>query len=93
MWRLDREEEETVQYMVAIAMIVFGMVLCMMGFWVSPVGIISNSVLAALGQILLLVGAIFHINLNFKSKETHFETRVENRLKDIENKMNNKGGE
>ena len=87
MWRLDREEEEAVQYLVAIAMIIFGMILCMMGFWVSPVGIISNSVLAALGQILLLVGAIFHINLNFRSKENSFETRYDQRLKDLEDKM------
>lgn len=87
MFRLDREEEEAVQYIVAIAMIIFGMVLCMMGFWVSPVGIISNSVLAALGQILLLVGAIFHINLNFRSKENSFETRYDQRLKDLEDKM------
>lgn len=87
MWRLDREEEEAVQYCVAIAMIIFGMVLCMMGFWVSPVGIISNSVLAALGQIMLLVGAIFHINLNFRSKENSFETRYDQRLKDLEEKM------
>lgn len=87
MWRLDREEEEAVQYCVAIAMIIFGMILCMMGFWVSPVGIISNSVLAALGQIMLLVGAIFHINLNFRSKENSFETRYDQRLKDLEDKM------
>lgn len=87
MFRLDREEEEAVQYLVAIAMIIFGMILCMMGFWVSPVGIISNSVLAALGQILLLVGAIFHINLNFRSKENSFETRYDQRLKDLEDKM------
>lgn len=87
MWRLDREEEEAVQYLVAIAMIIFGMILCMMGFWVSPVGIISNSVLAALGQIMLLVGAIFHINLNFRSKENSFETRYDQRLKDLEDKM------
>ena len=90
MWRLDREEEETIQYGVAIAMIIFGMVLCMMGFWVSPIGEISTSVLGALGQILLLVGAIFQINLNWKSKENHFETTVDNRLKNIEDKINKK---
>ena len=87
MWRLDKEEEEAVQYLVAIAMIIFGMVLCMMGFWVDPVGIISNSVLAALGQILLLVGAIFHINVSWKHKETSFESTVDRRLKDIEDKL------
>ena len=87
MWRLDKEEEETIQYAVAIAMIIFGMVLCMMGFWVSPMGEIHTSVLGALGQILLLVGAIFHINLNFKHKENHFETAVNDRLKSIEEKL------
>lgn len=87
MWRLDREEEQTIQYIVAIAMIIFGMVLCMMGFWVAPTGEISTSVLGALGQILLLVGAIFHINLNWKNKESHFETKVDDRLRNIEEKL------
>ena len=87
MFRLDREEEEAVQYLVAIAMIIFGMVLCMMGFWVSPVGVISNSVLAALGQILLLVGAIFHINISWKHKESNFEAKVDERIKHLEDKM------
>jgi hypothetical protein len=84
MIKWTKEEEEAIQYIIAIAMIVFGMVLCMMGFWVSPVGIISNSVLAALGQILLLVGAIFHLNLSFKSKENHFESMVNDRLNKLE---------
>lgn len=88
MWRLDREEEEVIQYGVAIAMIIFGMVLCMMGFWVSPVGIIDTSILGVLGQILLLVGAIFHINLNWKGKEYSFESKIDQRLKEIEDKIN-----
>lgn len=90
MIKWTKEEEEAIQYIVAIAMIVFGMILCMMGFWVSPVGIISNSVLAALGQILLLVGAIFHLNLSFKSKENHFETMVNERLNKLEQKKGEK---
>ena len=87
MSRITSENEQLIQYIVAIAMIIFGMVLCMMGFWVAPTGIISNSVLAALGQILLLVGAIFHLNLNWKSKEINFETTVDKRLKELEDKI------
>lgn len=87
MWRLDREEEETIQYGVAIAMIIFGMILCMCGFWVSPTGVIDTTVLGALGQILLLVGAIFHININYRIKDNHFETKVNDRLDEIEKKL------
>lgn len=87
MWKWDKEEEEAIQYLVAIAMIVFGMILCMMGFWVSPIGVIDTTVLGALGQILLLVGAIFHININYRSKENYFETKVNERLKDLEDKV------
>ena len=90
MIKWTKEEEEAIQYIVAIAMIVFGMVLCMMGFWVAPTGIISNSVLAALGQILLLVGAIFHLNLSFKHKENTFETMVNDRLNKLEQKKGEK---
>lgn len=87
MWKWDKEEEEAIQYLVAIAMIVFGMILCMMGFWVSPIGVIDTTVLGALGQILLLVGAIFHININYRSKENYFETKVNDRLEEIEKKI------
>lgn len=87
MWKWDKEEEEAIQYLVAIAMIVFGMILCMMGFWVSPIGVIDTTVLGALGQILLLVGAIFHININYRSKENYFETKVNDRLEEIEKKL------
>lgn len=85
MWNKDKEE--AVQYIVAIAMIIFGMILCMMGFWVDPTGIISNSVLTALGEILLLVGGIFNLNLPFRHREMMYGSNVEKRLKDLEDKM------
>lgn len=87
MFHWNKEEEEAIQYIVAIAMIIFGMILCMMGFWVSPIGVIDTTVLGALGQILLLVGAIFHININYRSKENYFETKVNDRLDEIEKKL------
>ena len=67
MFKLDREEEESIQYIVAIAMLIFGMVLCLLGFFTPPVGEIHTSVLAVLGQILILVGAIFHLNISYKN--------------------------
>ena len=85
MW--NKNKEEAVQYIVAIAMIIFGMILCMMGFWVDPAGIISNSVLTALGEIFLLVGGIFNLNLPFRHRETMYGSNVEKRLKDLEDKM------
>ena len=86
MFKLDREEEESIQYIVAIAMLIFGMVLCLLGFFTPPVGEIHTSVLAVLGQILILVGAIFHLNISYKNKEQHFESLFEKRLEKLGNK-------
>lgn len=37
MWKLEEKEKDTIEYIVAIAMIVFGMILCMFAFFTPPV--------------------------------------------------------
>lgn len=88
MLKFDKEEEEAIQYFVAIGMLLFGGVLCLLGFFTPPVGEIHTSVLAVLGQILILVGSIFHLQISYRNKENQFETQFKERLDKLEN---NKG--
>lgn len=37
MWKLQEDEKDTIEYIVAIAMIIFGMILCMFAFFTPPV--------------------------------------------------------
>ena len=76
MWKLDEKEKDTIEYIVAIAMIIFGMILCLFAFFTPPVGEIHPTIIGVLGQILIFVGAIFHLNIKLKNQNTDFETRV-----------------
>ena len=76
--------KDTIEYLVAIAMIIFGMVLCMFAFFSPPVGEIHPTILGVLGQILIFVGAVFHLNIKLKNQNTDFETKVSEMRKEID---------
>lgn len=84
MWVFKEDEKDTIEYLVAIAMIIFGMVLCMFAFFSPPVGEIHPTILGVLGQILIFVGAIFHLNIKLKNQNNDFETRVSEMRKEID---------
>lgn len=84
MWIFKEEEKDTIEYIVAIAMIIFGMVLCMFAFFSPPVGEIHPTILGVLGQILIFVGAIFHLNIKLKNQNSDFETKVSEMRKEID---------
>ena len=84
MWIFNENEKDTIEYLVAIAMIIFGMVLCMFAFFSPPVGEIHPTILGVLGQILIFVGAIFHLNIKLKNQNNDFETRVSEMRKEID---------
>lgn len=88
MWKLQEDEKDTIEYIVAIAMIIFGMILCMFAFFTPPIGEIHPTVLGVLGQILIFVGAIFHLNIKLKNANNDFETKVAEMRKEIDSLKN-----
>ena len=84
MWVFKEDEKDTIEYLVAIAMIIFGMVFCMFAFFSPPVGEIHPTILGVLGQILIFVGAVFHLNIKLKNQNTDFETKVSEMRKEID---------
>lgn len=58
----------TVQYTICIVLLIAGITLLFMGFFVDPLGIISNSVLVAFGEISTFAGSIIGIDYNYKIK-------------------------
>lgn len=88
MLTFNEQEKDTIEYLTAIAMIIFGMVLCMFAFWVEPRGQIHPTILGVLGQILIFVGAIFHLNIKLKNANTDFESRVNEMRKEIDSLKN-----
>ena len=78
---MTKNTKDTVAVMSAVSMLAFGALLCIVGFFVNPIGIIDNSVLWVLGQCLMYAGGIFGISMYVK-KEVQDELR--HRFKDKE---------
>lgn len=87
MKKLDNQEKDTIEYIVAIFVIAFGCILTVMGFLAPPVGEIHPTVITVLGELLIFAGAIFHLNLSFKRKDEEFRGEIRNELNGLREKF------
>lgn len=54
------------QFWIAVALIIFGMILFIASFIVPPVGVIDNSILVASGEVFTFAGSIIGIDYKYK---------------------------
>ncbi|MDD7438704.1 MAG: hypothetical protein PUK66_07730 [Bacteroidales bacterium] len=60
-------EPQQLRLWLAIVLVICGMTLFFMGFWVSPLGEIHSSVLIAYGEVMTFVGAL--IGIDYAARE------------------------
>ena len=60
----------TVHLTTACIMCLAGLVLIFSGFWVAPEGVIDNSVLIAVGEVVTFAGALFGVDYSYRVR-TH----------------------
>ena len=70
---------ESLQYGTAIGMVVSGIVLAFLSFFLNGYNI-SDGVLWYISQALVYSGAIFGVNIYFKTKLGNFESQVKDEL-------------
>lgn len=70
---------ESLQYGTAIGMVVSGIVLAFLSFFLNGYNI-SDGVLWYISQALVYSGAIFGVNIYFKTKLGNFESKVKDEL-------------
>lgn len=63
-----RKISETRQFIIAVILLIFGMIMLTAGFIVPPLGIIDGSLLVAWGETLTFVGAVIGIDYNYRIK-------------------------
>ncbi len=73
---------ESLQYGTAIGMVVSGIILAFLSFFLNGYNI-SDGVLWYISQALVYSGAIFGVNIYFKTKLGNFEAKVKDELADI----------
>lgn len=87
---MTKESKDNIAVTSAIVMLCFGMALTAVGFFVSPVGEVHDSILWILGQALLYAGAIFGVAYYTKGVIDKQVKDLENRyLKDKEQEQDN----
>lgn len=72
-----RNKTELIKLWLAVGLCVFGCVLLIAGFIVAPLGVISQSVLIAVGEIFTFSGTILGINYAYQSKVKYLEMELE----------------
>lgn len=71
---------EMIKIWLAVGMVIFGCGLIIAGFVVAPLGIISNSVLVAFGEVLTFAGTILGINYVYSTKMKGYEIEMNAKL-------------
>ena len=80
---MTKERKSTIAVISACVMLVFGILLTTIGFFVNPLGEVSDSVLWILGQALIYAGSIFGI-------ATYTKGVIREQVSDLEQRMKNK---
>jgi hypothetical protein len=82
---VTKERKSTIAVISACVMLVFGILLTTIGFFVNPLGEVSDSVLWILGQALIYAGSIFGI-------ATYTKGVIREQVSDLEQRYRNKKG-
>lgn len=82
---MTKERKSTIAVISACVMLVFGILLTTIGFFVNPLGEVSDSVLWILGQALIYAGSIFGI-------ATYTKGVIREQVSDLEQRYRGKKG-
>lgn len=82
---MTKENKSTIAVISACVMLVFGILLTTIGFFVNPLGEVSDSVLWILGQALIYAGSIFGI-------ATYTKGVIKQQVDDLEQRYRGKKG-
>ena len=78
---MTKERRSTIAVITAIVMLAFGIILTSVGFFVAPLGEVSDSVLWILGQALIYAGSIFGLATYTKGVIREQVSDMEERIK------------
>lgn len=73
--KISSDTKEVVHYVSAVLILVFGCVLCLLGFYEVPRGSVDDSVLFILGQCLLFAGSTFGLSLYVNQQIKKYVTK------------------
>lgn len=75
---MKKGNKHTLQLIVAVLLVVFGVSLLTIGFIVPPLGVIDSSVLVAYGETLTFAGSVIGIDYSYKFRNSKRKSENEN---------------
>ncbi len=74
---MQKSTKNTLQLLVAVILVAFGILLIIASFIVPPLGVLDSSVLVAYGETLTFAGSIIGIDYNYKLKNRQRKNKDE----------------
>lgn len=81
--------KDKLSYILCIASFVVGVILTILGMFISPIGEIHSSVLTSLGVFLTFSGSIIGISQHYGAQLEGFKSEVRKEIKGEEDEVNN----
>jgi hypothetical protein len=66
--RISTDTKLTIQVIIACILVIAGVILLFMGFWINPQGEIHNSVLIAFGESSTFAGSLLGVDYHYRYK-------------------------
>ena len=85
MKRITEDTKRSVEFWLAVILIIAGVTLLFLGFYAVPIGEISASVLTAFGEIGTFSGSVMGIDYNYRYKRDKLEYEGRNKKEKKEN--------
>lgn len=82
--RLSNETKLTIQVFMAVALVIAGVVMLFLGFYIEPPGQIHDSVLIAYGEVSTFSGSLLGLDYHYKYKMFVDKDRHKDEEKDTE---------
>lgn len=74
-------KQMTINEIIAIFLTISGITLLFMALFITPMGVISDSVLWATGQLMALVGGLCGVSAHYNNKLNVLEKKIDNENK------------
>ena len=81
---IDINIKDKIAILSAIIAFILGWCMSIAGFWIPPVGEVSDSILWILGQALLYAPAVFRVSAYFRSEKVQLRRDMDKHLEHME---------
>ena len=74
-FKINKDMKLTLQFIVALILVIAGLILLFIGFYAPPIGEIANSVLVAYGEVSTFAGSLIGVDYHYRYKVHEYKKK------------------